>query len=227
MARATASLAGGRSYVCMGLPGSSTRDSLRRLETMIGRRRDIVTAGVAVAMLVAIALAMMARGAPAQIAPPATEPDAVVQPTSSAATVVVHVAGAVRSPGVYALPLGSRVTDAIAAAGGAVGRADLDALNLAAPLSDGEKIEVVRRGTASQGVSTAPASAGPGSGALVSINNADEAALDTIPGIGPVTAEAILKYRSEIGSFDSIDQLIDVPGIGPATLESIRPYVTL
>lgn len=213
----------------MGLAGSSPRGSLRRFEQMIGRRRDVAIAAVAVAVLVAVALAMMARGAPAQIAPPATDSDqTVVQSlTTTAATVVVHVAGAVRSPGVYALPVGSRVTDAIGAAGGALRRADLDALNLAAPLSDGQKIEVLRRDGVSQTVSSVPASPDPTTGALVSINNADEAALDTIPGIGPVTAEAILKYRSEIGSFDSIDQLIDVPGIGPATLESIRPYVTL
>ncbi|MFN2593447.1 MAG: helix-hairpin-helix domain-containing protein [Actinomycetota bacterium] len=204
-----------------------------RIDHVTGRRREVVVAAFGLVALVVIALALMARGAPAQIAPPATDvaPSMLASAlpvASPTASVVVHVAGAVVEPGVYSLPMGSRVTDAIAAAGGARPHADLDALNLAAPLSDGEKIEVLRAGSSASRRTGEPiASPDVTTPSLVGINNADEAALDTIPGIGPVTAEAILKYRSEIGSFDSIDQLIDVPGIGPATLEAIRPYVTL
>ncbi|MEA2476486.1 MAG: competence protein ComEA [Actinomycetota bacterium] len=209
------------------------RDVLARIERTAGNRRDLMVAVVGIFILVVFALFLMARGAPAQIAPPAMDVAGELPPTaqaivSPAATVVVHVAGAVAAPGVYSLPLGARVTDAIAAAGGPKSKADLDALNLAALLSDGEKIEVLRRGAAtSQTDGAVAASPDAGAAPLVSLNNADEVALDTIPGIGPVTAQAILKYRAEIGSFDSIDQLIDVPGIGPATLESIRSYVTL
>jgi competence protein ComEA len=212
---------------------SRARDVFTRIERTAGNRRDLLVAVGGIFVLVVFALVLMARGAPAQIAPPAVDTGNALPPStqaivSPATTVVVHVAGAVVAPGVYSLPLGARVTDAIAAAGGAKTKADLNALNLAAPLSDGQKIEVLRRGaTASQPGVAVASSPTTGAAALVSINNADETSLDTIPGIGPVTAQAILKYRAEIGSFNSIDQLIDVPGIGPATLESIRPYVTL
>lgn len=206
---------------------------IERIEQLTGRRRDVIGAAVAFVILVLIALALMARGAPAEIAPPATDPAASLPAAveivaSPSASVIVHVAGAVVDPGVYSLPIGARVTDAIEAAGGPRRHADLDSLNLAALLTDGEKVEVTRAGSGPGGgvasVTTVP-SAAPG--APISINSADEPALETIPGVGPVTAAAILKYRDEIGRFDSIDQLLDVPGIGPATLDSIRPYVAL
>ncbi|MDQ4024065.1 MAG: helix-hairpin-helix domain-containing protein, partial [Actinomycetota bacterium] len=110
----------------------------------------------------------------------------------------------------------------IDAAGGATRRADLGLLNLAEPLVDGVKVEVLERG--------APATAPPASAATpsaVSLNSADQAALETIPGVGPVTAAAIVAYRDETGPFTSVEQLLEVSGIGPATLESVRPYVTL
>jgi competence protein ComEA len=127
-------------------------------------------------------------------------------------------------PGVYELPAGARVADAIERAGGPLARADLDSLNLAAVVVDGTQILVLGRG--SRGA-TPMASAGPSQPGLVNLNTGDQLALESVPGIGPVTAGAILALRAEIGSFTSIDQLLDVSGIGPATLESIRPYVTL
>jgi competence protein ComEA len=135
--------------------------------------------------------------------------------------ILVHVAGAVRTPGLYELPAEARVADAVAAAGGPRRGADLDALNLAEVLADGLRIEVPKAGQA-------PAtSSEPGSESTVSLNSADQTALESIPEIGPVTAAAIIAYREEIGSFSSVEQLLDVDGIGPATLEAILPYLSL
>ena len=206
--------------------------SLRdRVDDLLGARRELWIVGAAVAVLVVVALALLGRGAGARIAPPAQEggvPVPAVAP-SPTALVFVDVAGAVHAPGLYSLPAGARVADALGAAGGARRRADLSALNLAQILVDGTKVDVPAIGrTAADGMPGASlASTAPTQAALVSLNSADEAALETIPGIGPVTATAILAYRDQIGSFDSVDQLLDVDGIGPATLEAIRPYVAL
>jgi len=115
-----------------------------------------------------------------------------------------------------------RVADAIEAAGGPLPKADVDAINLADLLTDRLKIEVPMRGKPT--VTAPAASASPG---LIDLNTADQAMLETIPGIGPVTATAILQHRNEVGTFDSIEKLLDVTGIGPATLEALRPYVTV
>ena len=199
-----------------------------RLEEIVGRRIDTGIVVVLVATLVVGGLLVWGRKPAAAIAPPATAPAPVASAGASppATEVYVHVAGAVRRPGLYALPSGGRVADAIEVAGGATQRADLDLLNLAAPLADGMKIEVLTRSAA---VATAPTPAAPTTAApaAVSLNSADAQALETIPGVGPVTAAAIVAYRDEVGPFTSIEQLMDVSGIGPATLESIRPYVTL
>ena len=192
-----------------------------RLEEIAGRRIDTGVLVAVAAAIVVVGLLVWGRKPAAAIAPPATAAPPSVSATAAAAEVFVHVAGAVRRPGLYALGSGDRVADAIAAAGGAGERADLDLLNLAAPLTDGMKIEVLARGAA------APAPAASSSPGAVSLNAADAAALETIPGVGPVTAAAILAYRDEAGPFTSVEQLMEVSGIGPATLESIRPYVTL
>ncbi len=193
-----------------------------RLEEIVGRRIDTGIVIVAVAALVVGGLLVWGRKPAAAVAPPATTaPAPVVSPAGAA--LFVHVAGAVRRPGLYELPSGARVADAIEAAGGAGPRADLGGLNLAAPLSDGMKVDVLLRGEGTPAAETAPR-ASPGA---VSLNSADAAALETIPGVGPVTAAAILAYRDEAGAFTSIEQLMEVSGIGPATLESLRPYVSL
>ena len=209
-----------------------------KLEEIVGgRRQSWVVAGL-VAALVLGALALSGRDAPARVAPPATAGAAAGPATPSASpsagapagSIFVHVAGAVRAPGLYELPLGARVADAIDAAGGPRPKADLDLLNLAEPLVDGAKIDVLQRGQAPApaALASAPGPAGAGaSGAVVNVNSADQAALESIPGIGPAKAAAILDYRSQIGRFDSFEQLLEVPGIGPATLESIRPYIVL
>ncbi len=151
--------------------------------------------------------------------------------------IYVHVSGAVRKPGLYELSAGARVADAVDIAGGPRRRADLSLVNLAQPLADGTKLDVPRRGengataTGSTVPSTVPPTGTSVSGAtpsaVVPLNTADQVALETIPGVGPVTAVAILEYRDQVGGFDSIEQLLEVSGIGPATLEEIRPHVTL
>jgi competence protein ComEA len=203
-----------------------------RVASLAGRRRESwMLAGVVVGLLIGT-FVVVGRSAPALVAPPAqvTQPEPNASPTQADASLAVHVAGSVRNPGLYELPEDLRVADAIDAAGGATRRADLDALNLAEPLVDGVKVYVPRRGepVAATGMGTgqSPEQSTTG-GALISINTADGLALEQIPGIGPVKAAAIVDYRTQIGSFESIDQLLDVTGIGPATLENLRPYVTL
>jgi competence protein ComEA len=137
---------------------------------------------------------------------------------------VVHVAGAVARPGLYRLPDGSRVDDAIAEAGGAKPKAALDLVNLAAPVADGQQVIVPLRG------SSAALGADAGAGAPVGkvhLNSATLEQLDELPGVGPVTAQQILSYRDANGAFRSVDELDAVPGIGPATLEQLRPLVDL
>ena len=149
-----------------------------------------------------------------------------VSPTPSPATIIVDVAGWVRKPGVYEFTAGDRVIDAVNRAGGARRGADLTSLNLAAPLADGTQVVVPKQG------STVPVAGGStgatgGSTALVNVNTATEPELETLPGVGPVTAAAIIDYRTKNGPFAAVDDLIDVSGIGPSTLEQIRPFVTV
>ncbi|MFN8151190.1 MAG: ComEA family DNA-binding protein [Solirubrobacterales bacterium] len=128
--------------------------------------------------------------------------------------VVVHVAGEVADPGVFRLPAGSRVTDAVEKAGGVTGAGDPDAINLAARLADGQQIVVPGR---VPGGTTASASEdGP-----ISLGSADQADLETIDGIGPVTAADIIEFRDQQGGIASIEELDEVPGIGPATIDAL------
>ena len=206
-----------------------------RLEAFAGRRRDSWVLLAVIAGAVLVGLALWARGAPATIAPPARsapeERDTFARAAvpSPEPVLLVHVAGAVRRPGLYEIPAGARIADAVQAARGPTERADLDALNLAEQLQDGLKVDVPRRGETQVPVPSAPQ---PGAStstpvAQVNLNTADQAALETIPEIGPVTATAILEYRAQVGSFSSIEELLEVSGVGPATLEAVRPYMTL
>jgi len=155
---------------------------------------------------------------------------------------VVHVVGAVEAPGVVDLPSGSRVSDALEAVGGATGDAAVESVNLARVLVDGEQIRVPESGdeAAAAGppeadgtgaVPPGPGAAGPevgdAAGALVDLNTADLAALETLPGIGPVTAQSIVDHREAVGRFSTVDELLDVSGIGDATLGRIRDSVTV
>jgi competence protein ComEA len=138
--------------------------------------------------------------------------------------IVVHVAGAVHHSGVYRLPSGSRVTDAIERAGGATAVADPDALNLAARLADGQQVVMPSRIKAPSGTSPATSSAtsDPQSDAPISLGSATIEQLDTIEGIGPVTAQDIIDFRDAHGGISEIDELDQVSGIGPATMEALR-----
>ena len=146
--------------------------------------------------------------------------------------VLVHVVGAVERPGLYELSDGSRIDDAVQRAGGAKPRAALELVNLAAPVADGQQVLVPVR-TAKSQAAAAPSSAGeaaaPGAlgGGRVHLNTATLEDLDTLPGVGPVTAQKILDYRAAKGAFSSVDELDAVPGIGPARLEQLRPLVDL
>jgi competence protein ComEA len=155
-------------------------------------------------------------------------------PTTTTGLVVVHVVGQVRRPGLVRLPPGARVADAIAAAGGAKPSADLSGLNLARVLVDGEQVQVLRPGEApvagAPGAATTAGSGAAGSaasGGLVNLNTADLAALDTLPGVGPVLAQRILDWRAEHGRFTSVEELGEVTGIGEKLYAQIRPKVTL
>ena len=139
--------------------------------------------------------------------------------------VLVDVAGWVRRPGVYEFTEGARVIDAIDAAGGARSGALLEALNLAAPLTDGIQILVPREGQ--EGVAPAPVTGGAVAGGLVNVNSAIATELEELPGIGEVIAQRIIDYRTENGPFATVDELLDVSGIGDAILESIRELVTV
>jgi competence protein ComEA len=136
---------------------------------------------------------------------------------------VVDVAGAVRRPGLYHLPEGSRIADAIARAGGMSRRAAGAAVNLAAPLADGEQV-LVPSG-AGGAVAAAGASGAPSPTAPVDLNTATVEQLDALPGVGPVTAQKIVDYRTQNGPFTSVDDLDAIPGIGPARIENLRGLV--
>ena len=138
--------------------------------------------------------------------------------------VVVHVVGAVRHPGVYRLPAGSRARDAVRRAGGASRRADLGSVNLATRLADGEQVRVPQSGPPPPVAARPDASAPP---ATVHLNSASAAQLDSLDGIGPSLAQRIVDYRDAHGGFGSIDELDEVSGIGPVRLESLRPRLAL
>jgi competence protein ComEA len=135
--------------------------------------------------------------------------------------VVVDVTGAVRDPGVYRLPAGSRVDDAVKRAGGETGKAELDSVNLAARLADGQQVVVPERVPGGGPAATA-AGAGAEEDGPISLGTATAAELDTIDGIGPVTAEDIIQFREEHGGLSSVDQLDQISGIGPATMAALR-----
>jgi competence protein ComEA len=148
------------------------------------------------------------------------------------AQVQVHVVGAVKHPGLYRLKPGTRVDDAVKAAGGALGRADLGAINLAAPVADGTQVRVPVHGeTAAPAVGPATSSdpAGspqPDAGAPVNLNTADATTLQTLPGIGPALSQRLIEWREQHGSFGSGTDLDAVPGIGPAMLAKLEGKVS-
>lgn len=163
--------------------------------------------------------------------PPRGEP-VILREAPPPAPIIVHVVGAVRQPGVYTLPAGSRVRDALEAAGGASAAADEGKLNLAAFLEDGEQLRVPQQVSAED-----PLNPGPGEQAVaaergpleisieININTASADELASLPGIGPVIAAEVVAYREEHGPFAEIEEIQNVSGIGPATFEKIRDLI--
>lgn len=142
----------------------------------------------------------------------------------------VHVVGAVRTPGLYSVAIGSRVVDAIMAAGGLTDNADECGINLARPLNDGEQLVVPARvgdatGCGAAGTGASGGGAG-GASAPISLSRADTAVLDSLPGIGPTLAQRIIDWRTANGGFTSVDQLRDVSGIGEKLFATLQPLVT-
>lgn len=180
--------------------------------------------------LAAFAVFMWWRAArtadPAVLLPQSEEREAVVTVTSRPTMIGVDIVGAVRKPGLYYLPPEARVDDAVKAAGGFAPDANRDALNLAARVKDEQQLRVPRVGeTLRQPVAVAASvTATPGK---LDLNTADAKALETLPGIGPATAQQIVDYRAAQGPFRSIDQLDDVPGIGATTINTLRDLVTV
>jgi len=191
----------------------------------LSRSQVFVYAAVAIALLLVGARAIRAEGSDAgPVSPPmGSNRDLAggITLSSSGGDVVVDVTGAVRRPGVYRLPAGARVVDALERAGGPTGGALLEAINRAAQLTDGQQVVVPRRsatGEVAAGGALAPSTeSGP-----ISLGTATVEQLDTIDGIGPVTAEKIVEFRDQHGGLASVDQLDEVSGIGPATMESLR-----
>jgi competence protein ComEA len=252
--RAAAALKALREGRTAGGPGPTDRwATLRRLLDDAGPvpRRVAVVAGAAAVVVVLAALAWLAvrpigakegEGDAAMFAGPAvTVPGAIGGPATAATTpttaagIVVHAAGAVRQPGLYRLGRDARVADLLDAAGGPTLETDLDRLNLAAPLADGQRLYVPRKGEVSPpavGPDGGATGGGAGSGAPeatgpLDLNTATAEQLDTLPGVGPATAAAIVSHRERNGPFATVDGLLDVRGIGPAKLEALRDLVTV
>ncbi|HZO60651.1 MAG TPA: helix-hairpin-helix domain-containing protein [Solirubrobacterales bacterium] len=188
----------------------------------ISRQQLVVYA----AALLAVAL-IGARYLKSERDPPAQARAAPVKVARSkgSAAAVVHVVGAVRRPGVYRLPAWSRLAAALRRAGGATGRADLQGVNLAAKVSDGQQVIVPARVAGASGAAGAAVAATPGQ--PVSLNNATVEQLDELDGIGPATAQKILDYRQEHGGFSSVEDLKEVSGIGPKRYESLKEQVRM
>jgi competence protein ComEA len=182
-----------------------------------------------IAVYGAIAVALLLLGARAIRAEGSSAPDRssfssggggrLSLDSGSAGDIVVDVTGAVARPGVYRLPAGARVTDAVDRAGGATGAALLEAINLAARLADGQQVVVPKKGPTGAPLAAAGGASEEGP---ISLGTATVDQLDTIDGIGPVTAQDIVDFREQHGGLSSVDQLDQISGIGPATMEALR-----
>lgn len=228
-------------------PRTPRSGSVRRLIPPTAFRRPhlvVVAAIVTVGLLVAGWAVLRARPVAVAVTPPvvssvptgaptgAVDPGSSASPKASVAGVVVHVLGAVRKPGLVTLATGSRVQDAIAAAGGLAAKADPGELNLAQAVTDGQQIVVgtknkpageVRNGTAGGSAGGGAGGSGTGSGQLVDLNTAGQTELEELPGVGPVMAGKILAWRTENGRFSRVEELQEIDGVGPKTYAKLAP----
>ena len=191
------------------------------MQELLQDRRRLLIAVVALVAVLMLAGRVLLRPSRASVPPPVRVARASAAP--KAAQLFVDVVGAVRRPGLYRVQDGARVADAVARAGGPTSKAQLELVNLAARIADGEQVVVPRRGAfpaVAAGGGGASAPAGP-----VHLNSATLEQLDGLPGVGPVTAQKIVDYRTQHGGFGSVDELDAVPGIGPARLADLRSLV--
>ena len=217
---------------------------LRQWLAFIGPQR--IVAGCCTAVLLGGIAWFVLKPSPVPIdayVPRVTTVSATSTPMSPA-IITVHVAGAVITPGVYRLPSSARVVDAVASAGGALRSADLESINLAQTITDTEQIYIPIKKVSRPRVTTAPrlrpqrtspttipitsdGSAGSQPTRLINLNTASASELDSLTGVGPSTAKAIIAYRIKKGSFSKVEDLLNVPGIGPAKLAAMRDQVTV
>ena len=218
----------------------SVKKSFRYWIAFIGLRR--LLSGVVTTFVGLFVLWLVLRPSPAPVEsllPMATLPSSTT--TSVSTPLTVHVAGAVRSPGVYQLAPRSRVIDAVTAAGGALDKADLERINLAQLLVDTEQVFIPLRQSSRVQPTIAPRhrptttlpsaqtnnSGAPTSGGLVDLNSATATQLDALPGVGPATAKAIIDYRTSKGKFSQVEDLLNVAGIGAAKFAALKDLVTV
>lgn len=188
------------------------------------RYRGVVFFIIIVLAIAGIVLFQVLRPDPPPIKLVAPTPFPTPEATPTPSPLRVYVSGAVHLPDVYALPPGSIVKDALLAAGGATDEADLDRINLALAVSDGQHVYVPRLGEENPPVE--PPSEQSVAADKIDLNAADQATLETLPGIGPAIAQRIIDYRQTHGPFTSIEEIKEVSGIGPATFEQIRDLIT-
>lgn len=187
-------------------------------------RRQLLGGAAAVAILLVLLVRHLGGGGSA--AQPVTPLSAPAHPKPAVTKLlVIDVAGAVRRPGLYRLQDGSRIDDAIAAAGGPTAKAQIEGVNLAAPVADGEQIVVPGRGAGGAVAAASPPASGSSPSAPLDLNSATLEQLESLPGIGPVTAQKILDYRQAHGAFHAVAELEGVPGIGPAHMAQLKGLV--
>ncbi len=178
-----------------------------------------MTAGILLGLFLAALVWVVARNPSGEAV--------TLRPVPTEKPIVVHITGAVPRPGVYALPQGARIQDGISAAGGFLAEADKTNINLAQLLDDGEKLDVPYMEGGSPVITTPVPEVVTSTTELININTASAAELDTLPGIGPTTAQKIIDYRTQNGPFVNTEDIINVSGIGPGTYERIKTLITV
>jgi competence protein ComEA len=211
--------------------GQLVHDStVGRVKTAVGRHIKVLAAIVLVVAMVSAFFVTRAHSetVPSVAASVSLQAAPSVEPPPTPAMIMVHVIGEVHSPGVVTVPEGSRVADAVTAAGGMTDQADPSDLNMAAVIADGAQIIIGSttqpNGEVRDGSASGDGSAGS-SGGLVNINTANQAELETLPGVGPVTAQAIIAWRDANGKFTTVEELQNVDGIGPKTYAKLADLV--
>jgi competence protein ComEA len=194
------------------------------VEQWLTRYRWLLLLGIVVLVLVAVILIQMLRPSPQPLRLSTPIPLSTEEATPTPYTLRVYVSGAVRHADVYTLLQDSIVKDAIEAAGGPTEEADLERINLALPVTDGQQVHVPRQGEDNPPVQ--PPSGQPASGGKVNINTADSAALESLPGVGPSLAQRIIDHRQANGPFERIEDVMEVSGIGEATFEGMQDLIT-